>query len=134
MKLLTGIFSGDLACFHGLLHLSGRLSKLLQLLLKLGLLSPLPKDLVDDDTPAQTTFVRGICAGVVNLGLAFAFESVSLEWTTIGLAFLGYGVSLILYLQGGHSVSSFVLDRPGSWSIDPLDGASRSGPRLSITS
>ncbi len=66
--------------------------------------------LVDGFTPAQTTLAKGICAGTINLALAFAFESVEMSWTSVGLALvvgaLGFGLSIVLYIHGAQHLGA----------------------------
>ena len=66
--------------------------------------------LVDGFTPAQTTLAKGVCAGALNLGLAFALETVDLSLTTtlwaLAVGALGYGVSIVLYIQGAQHLGA----------------------------
>jgi len=66
--------------------------------------------LIDGFTPAQTTLAKGLGAGTVNLALAFALEPVELGWTIVAVALgvgaLGYGVSLVLYIQGAQHLGA----------------------------
>lgn len=66
--------------------------------------------LVDGFTPAQTTFAKGLVAGSVNLGLAFAFQGVSLDAGQLGLALTvgaaSYGFSIMLYIHGAQHLGA----------------------------
>jgi drug/metabolite transporter (DMT)-like permease len=66
--------------------------------------------LVDGFTPAQSTLAKGLCAGTVNMGLAFALEPVELSASTAGAALLvgalGYGISIVLYIQGAQHLGA----------------------------
>jgi drug/metabolite transporter (DMT)-like permease len=66
--------------------------------------------LVDGYTPAQTTFVKGIVAGAVNLGLAFVFEGPALTPANVGGALgvgaLAYGASIVLYIRGAQHLGA----------------------------
>jgi drug/metabolite transporter (DMT)-like permease len=65
---------------------------------------------IDRFTPAQSTLAKGLVAGSVNLGLGLALGQ---ELPTMqGLAFLlgvgavGYGISLVLYIQGAQALGA----------------------------
>lgn len=66
--------------------------------------------LVDGFTPAQSTLAKGACAGTVNMGLALAFEPLQLTPGTVTAALvvgaLGYGVSIVLYIQGAQHLGA----------------------------
>ncbi len=65
---------------------------------------------IDRFTPAQSTLAKGLVAGSVNLGLGLALGQGLPGWAA--LAFLlavgaiGYGVSLILYIQGAQELGA----------------------------
>jgi drug/metabolite transporter (DMT)-like permease len=81
--------------------------------------------LIDGFTPSQSTFVKGVCAGSVSLGLALVFEQV----TPSGLAVLGalavgalsYGASISLYISGaqhlGASRSQMIFATSSFWGV-----------------
>lgn len=81
--------------------------------------------LVSGFTPAQTTAIKGICAGTVNLMLGLIFEGRLPEAGTVvramGIGVFGYGVSIMLYIWGaqqlGASRSQLV------FSTSPIAGA-----------
>ena len=66
--------------------------------------------LVDGYTPAQTTLAKGVCAGSLNLALAFVFEAPELSWGTalgaLAVGALGYGASIVLYIQGAQHLGA----------------------------
>jgi len=66
--------------------------------------------LVDGFTPAQTTLTKGACAGTLNLALAFAFETVDLQWPLVvgalAVGALGYGISIMLYVHGAQHLGA----------------------------
>ncbi len=66
--------------------------------------------LVDGFTPAQTTLAKGVFAGSTNLALAFVLEPIDLSFTVVASALtvgaLGYGLSLILYIQGAQRLGA----------------------------
>lgn len=65
---------------------------------------------IDRFTPAQSTLAKGAVAGSVNLALGLALHQQLPSWS--GLAFLlgvgavGYGVSLVLYIQGAQELGA----------------------------
>lgn len=66
--------------------------------------------LVDAYTPAQTTFAKGLIAGVINLGLGRWHEPGPLPGGTVAtllaLGAAGYGVSLILYVRSAQQLGA----------------------------
>lgn len=65
--------------------------------------------LIDGYTPAQSTLVKGLCAGGVNLGLGIAVEGAPSANALVLAAALGsvaYGVSLMLYIRGAHHLGA----------------------------
>ncbi|MCK5115437.1 MAG: DMT family transporter [Candidatus Aegiribacteria sp.] len=66
--------------------------------------------LIDGFTPAQTTLVKGLCAGVVNLGLALFLESSDFSVGTVFGALtvggFGYGLSIVLYIRGAQHLGA----------------------------
>lgn len=61
-------------------------------------------------TPAQTTFVKGVVAGVVNLGLALALEGPPALGPSLlgalGVGMLSYGASIALYVAGAQQLGA----------------------------
>lgn len=66
--------------------------------------------LIDGFTPAQSTFVKGLVAGAVNLGLGLALEETSFVPAAVagalGVGVLGYGLSLVLYVAGAQQLGA----------------------------
>jgi drug/metabolite transporter (DMT)-like permease len=66
--------------------------------------------LVSGYTPAQTTFVKGLVAGGVNLALGAAFEGALTPTAGTGLALLvgalSYGASIVLYINGAQQLGA----------------------------
>lgn len=66
--------------------------------------------LIDGYTPAQTTFVKGLVAGAVNLGLGLTLESFSVSplqvVTALGVGALAYGASIVLYIKGAQQLGA----------------------------
>lgn len=65
--------------------------------------------LIDGYTPAQSTAIKGIAAGVVNLGLGLAIEGVppaSALGPALILGALAYGASIVLYISGAHHLGA----------------------------
>jgi len=80
---------------------------------------------VSASDPVQITAIKGCAAGVVNVGIALALGS---PWPggwqlsgTLGLGFLSYGVSLVLYVRALRELGTA---RTGAYfSIAPFVGA-----------
>jgi len=66
--------------------------------------------LVSGFTPAQTTFVKGLVAGGVNLGLGMAYEGRVTMGAPVGIALLvgglSYGASIMLYISGAQQLGA----------------------------
>jgi hypothetical protein len=66
--------------------------------------------LVDEITPAQTTFWKGLVAGAVNLSLGLAVAPWTAGGGAIGLALLigalAYGVSIMLYIGSAQGLGA----------------------------
>lgn len=66
--------------------------------------------IIDGYTPAQTTFVKGLVAGAVNLGLGLWWEGVVPGLGTVALALivggLAYGASIVLYIRGAQQLGA----------------------------
>jgi drug/metabolite transporter (DMT)-like permease len=66
--------------------------------------------LIDGISPAQSTFWKGLIAGMVNLTLGIAIAPYTASWTTtaigLGVGVLAYGVSLVLYLIAAQSLGA----------------------------
>ena len=62
--------------------------------------------LIDGISPSQSTFWKGLVAGVVNLSIGIALAPLNLELTSISSALivggLCYGVSIVLYIKSAH--------------------------------
>jgi len=66
---------------------------------------------IDDFTPSQSTFAKGLVAGSVNLVLALAFtEGIASGFPTIAGALVvgafAYGISLVLYVAGAQQLGA----------------------------
>lgn len=61
-------------------------------------------------TPAQTTFVKGIVAGIVNISLGCYLEGVPTLSPLLGVAvlvgMLSYGASIVLYVAGAQQLGA----------------------------
>jgi drug/metabolite transporter (DMT)-like permease len=66
--------------------------------------------LVSGFTPSQTTFVKGLVAGLVNLSLGQTFETRLEMGPVVGVALvvgaLSYGVSIMLYISGAQQLGA----------------------------
>ncbi|MFT4975689.1 MAG: drug/metabolite transporter (DMT)-like permease [Myxococcota bacterium] len=66
--------------------------------------------LIDGYTPAQTTLVKGLVAGSVNLGLGLFLEGSLPGLATIaaamGVGALAYGASIVLYIRGAQQLGA----------------------------
>ena len=68
---------------------------------------------IEQLTPAQSTCIKGICAGLCNLMLAYFWENDALFSYDIGLVLctlligsLSYGASIVLYIAGAQQVGA----------------------------
>lgn len=65
---------------------------------------------IDGYTPAQTTCVKGLVAGGVNLGLGLAVEgtvpSAGAVGAALGVGALAYGASIVLYIRGAQQLGA----------------------------
>ncbi len=65
--------------------------------------------LIDGYTPAQSTAVKGLVAGGVNLALGLAIESAP-TLSSVGLALVvgafAYGISIMLYISSAHQLGA----------------------------
>lgn len=66
--------------------------------------------LIDGVTPAQSTFWKGLLAGLVNLALGLGLEGLALGPGQIGLALLtgvfAYGISITLYIGAAQALGA----------------------------
>ncbi len=66
--------------------------------------------IIDGMTPAQTTLVKGLCAGGVNLLLGLWLERGLPNWWVVGEAIVvgavGYGLSIVLYIAGAQQLGA----------------------------
>jgi len=66
--------------------------------------------IIDGYTPTQTTMVKGLVAGGVNLGLGLALEGSLPSAATIaaamGVGALAYGASIVLYIRGAQQLGA----------------------------
>jgi drug/metabolite transporter (DMT)-like permease len=66
--------------------------------------------MIDGYTPAQSTFVKGLVAGAVNLGLGLAIEGQfpgpGLLIGALALGALAYGASIVLYIAGAQQLGA----------------------------
>ena len=65
---------------------------------------------IDGYTPAQSTFVKGLVAGMVNLGLGLALDGPAPGWGLVAgalaLGALAYGASIVLYIAGAQQLGA----------------------------
>jgi drug/metabolite transporter (DMT)-like permease len=65
---------------------------------------------IDRVTPAQITFVKGLIAGVTNVGLGLSLGTGTPTSATVGVGLLigalSYGASLLLYIAGSHQLGA----------------------------
>jgi drug/metabolite transporter (DMT)-like permease len=65
---------------------------------------------IDGYTPAQTTTVKCLVAGPINLALGLWVEGGLPTWTTIGIALVvgmfAYGLSVVLYIRGAQQLGA----------------------------
>ena len=69
--------------------------------------------IIDGYTPAQTTFAKGLGAGLVNLTLGAAVEGTGLGHvgvpvlaSALAVGALAYGASIVLYIQGAQQLGA----------------------------
>lgn len=66
--------------------------------------------LIGGFTPAQSTFAKGLFAGLLNLGLGLALEGnapgIRYLLAALGIGALGYGASLFLYISGAQQLGA----------------------------
>lgn len=65
--------------------------------------------LIDGYTPAQSTLIKGLVAGAVNLALGVAIEGIpspTMLAPALGVGALAYGVSIMLYISGAHQLGA----------------------------
>ena len=80
---------------------------------------------IDQFSPAQITFVKGLVAGLVNTGIGLASSTLEIELPTIGVAMgigaLAYGASILLYVAGaqqlGATRSQLIFSTAPVWGI-----------------
>ncbi len=80
---------------------------------------------IDQVSPAQITFVKGLCAGSFNLALGIAFERADVSPGPLAAALsvgaLSYGVSLLLYVAGaqhlGATRSQLLFSTAPAWGL-----------------
>jgi drug/metabolite transporter (DMT)-like permease len=81
--------------------------------------------LIDGIPPGLSTFWKGLIAGIINLSIGLATESVYLEFKTIGFALLigifSYGISIVLYVasaqQLGATRSQVIFSSSPFWGV-----------------
>lgn len=65
---------------------------------------------IDDLTPAQVTFAKGLFAGLANLALGCAFErswpGFAVVAAALGVGALSYGASIVLYIHGAQRLGA----------------------------
>jgi len=65
--------------------------------------------LIDGYTPAQSTLIKGLAAGSVNLVLGLVFEDTPplvAVLPALAIGALAYGVSIMLYISGAHHLGA----------------------------
>ncbi len=66
--------------------------------------------LIDGITPAQSTFWKGIVAGVINLGIGLSSQdwggSTSTTFGALGVGAFSYGASIILYITAAQNIGA----------------------------
>lgn len=80
---------------------------------------------IDGFTPEQSTLVKGLVAGAVNLGLGLALggalPSVTVVLGALLIGALGYGASLVLYVRGaqllGATRSQMIFSTAPLWGV-----------------
>ena len=64
---------------------------------------------IDELTPAQITFAKGLFAGIINLGVGLAHSNGaqgSSVLAALGIGALGYGASLVLYIGSSQQLGA----------------------------
>jgi len=65
---------------------------------------------IDELSPAQTTFIKGLVAGTVNLALGWALESGGFSAvraaSALVLGMVAYGASIVLYVTGSQQLGA----------------------------
>jgi len=80
---------------------------------------------IDGVTPAQTTFLKGLAAGSLNVTLGVLLGSSTATGTDVlgalGIGAMGYGLSLILYISGaqqlGATRSQLIFSTAPVWGV-----------------
>jgi uncharacterized membrane protein len=80
---------------------------------------------IDGVTPAQTTFLKGLAAGSMNVTLGVLLGSSTATGTDVlgalGIGAMGYGLSLILYISGaqqlGATRSQLIFSTAPVWGV-----------------
>ncbi len=66
--------------------------------------------LIDGVAPSQSTFWKGLLAGLTNLTVGLVLEPRLPSWTVIGLALLvgalAYGASIVLYIRAAQAIGA----------------------------
>jgi drug/metabolite transporter (DMT)-like permease len=65
---------------------------------------------IDGITPSQSTFWKGLVAGIVNLSIGISLDPITLDLTTIFSALLvgalSYGLSIVLYIKASQDMGA----------------------------
>jgi len=93
---------------------------------------------IDELSPAQITFAKGLVAGAISLGIGWLLEgapAIPSLAAGLGIGVLGYGLSLVLYVGAAHQIgatrSQLVFSTAPLWgaglawtlALDPLSVA-----------
>ena len=74
-----------------------------------GIDNPLTS-MIDGITPSQSTFWKGLIAGIVNLSIGISLDPISLDFKTILIALcvgaLSYSVSIVLYIRASQDMGA----------------------------
>ena len=66
--------------------------------------------LIDGITPSQTTFWKGVTAGIVNLTIGIALGSLAASWQVLAAALavgaVSYGASIVLYVRSAQALGA----------------------------
>ena len=66
--------------------------------------------IIDGFTPAQTTFIKGIFAGLINLGIGLSIEKSAIGWNYVAgavvIGMFSYGLSIVLYISGAQKLGA----------------------------